>query len=258
MNRLSFILLSNLTAACLCVGGIPDQSQRLTDTEEDWGNGIGQSFTVGMPGKLKSIRIALTPRENYRDLTLHLRQLSTDGTPTGEIIESTTVSGSQFTLEQQQWCQFNFTNGIDIATGQQLGFSIESGPRPTPNGFFEFCHQQRDPYPEGFFYFSGYYHTSDGTFTWEDQYFDLTFETLVYPDPMLRLDSTTSQVPLLSIPFSDPTDSYTIQHCTLLDPANWTDLAYTNGTGDPIECAYPTNSPTGFFRISRKALFDEK
>lgn len=91
----SFLLvLLTLTCTCSpCMADVVDQSQTASTSLNDWNSGNGQTFTTGMAGYLKGIKLFINRQNGLRDLTLEVRRAGTDNFPTGPVLASGTLKG---------------------------------------------------------------------------------------------------------------------------------------------------------------------
>ena len=92
-------------APSVAQAGTLDQEQ--TAMYGFWGVGVGstpaQTFTASRSGRLDRVDLGLFKRGNPGDLTVQIRGVNADGTPSATVLGSTTVPAATIGFDAQQW-----------------------------------------------------------------------------------------------------------------------------------------------------------
>lgn len=233
-----------------CYGTPVDQSQTQSEKMNDWSSGVAQSFTVGYSGLLTAIRLPVQRKNGPRDLTLELTHIDANNIPTGPLLASGTLLGSDFVAGTTQWYTFKFAVPYEQTQGERLSFTLRIGPAGTPYGWLQFGQSTNNPYSSGLLYYSGTY-GSQG-WAYDKAYLDLAFQTLAVPKPQIsRMQTSAGQVQLWM------SNSYTEcvyhVHCrTNLLFGDWELYTSTTGTQSALQWVLPVGAGTNqmFYRIT--------
>ena len=96
-----------LVAAAPSVAQAGTLDQQQTALVGFWGVGVdytvAQTFTASRSGRLDRVELGLFRRGNPGDLTVQIRGVNADGTPSATVLGSTTVPAATIGLDAQQW-----------------------------------------------------------------------------------------------------------------------------------------------------------
>ena len=239
---------------------VVDQSQTASPSLDDWNSGNGQTFTTGMTGYLKGIKLFLNRQNGLRDLTLEVRHVGTDNFPTGPVLASGTLKGETVPLGPAQWYTVEFGTPYLQALGEKLSFTLQYGPAGTPYGYMNFGTSGLNPYSGGLMYSVSQYGSS------VLKNYDLAFQTLIAtspePPPFETFPFETSlsfvddETVEISISASSTNHLYTVVYKESLSEEKWSECDAATGTQNPITWQFSVDKAIRqlFFKVLETPL----
>jgi hypothetical protein len=227
-----------------------DQSQTEYLTDNDWNNGTAQSFTAGYKGYIRGIRLLVRRKNGPRDLTVELKHVDENNRPSGPLLASGSLPGNLFVEGVLAWYTIDLTPPYEQVKGEELSFTIQSGPPDEVYGYLKFGQSTSNPYSGGLMYYSGSYGPS--SWKYDEGHLDFAFQTLVTPNPEISIELTPPDCINLAISESHPECIYHVEKREDLVIGEWIGHTSTTGAQNELRWQIPKESGTSqmFYRIN--------